>query len=52
MSASQRNLDLTLRCVKAVLDMHFVEFGYGSPDDATMLAVKITDHLDNEGRIR
>lgn len=51
MSGDSR-MDLALRCAKAVIEMHFLEHGYGSPDDATVLAVRLIGHLDNEGRVK
>lgn len=49
---SSDRVEMALRCAQSVVQMHFTVVGYGTTADATALATKIIDHLNNEGRIK
>jgi len=38
-------------CARSVIDQFFVEMGYGTMVEATVMAERIADRLDEEGRL-
>lgn len=41
-----------VKAAQAIIDMYFLEHGYGTPAESNALAHRITNELINEGLVR
>lgn len=49
---SDNNLYSIVRATQTIIDMYFLEHGYGTPSESNSLAHRITNELINEGLVR